>query len=105
MKIEEAIAQLIEEKANGTQSIVLAYWKADLFCREDDEGWHSDTELLESETDWSRVHDQMIDIISENDADDQEEDEPTEPSGLEIALRAHLVHNGLIEAESTEVQI
>ena len=65
MKIEEAIAQLIEEKANGTQSIVLAYWKADLFCREDDEGWHSDTELLESETDWSRVHDQMIDIISE----------------------------------------
>jgi hypothetical protein len=98
MKIEEAIAQLIEEKANGTQSIVLAYWKADLFCREDDEGWHSDTELLESETDWSRVHDQMIDIISE-------EDKPTEPSGLEIALRAHLVHNGLIEAESTEVQI
>jgi hypothetical protein len=65
MKIEEAIAQLIEEKANGTQSIVLAYWKADLFCREDDEGWHSDTETLESETDWSRVHDQMIDIISE----------------------------------------
>lgn len=94
MKIEDAIAQLTEEKNNGTQSIVLAYWKADLFGRKDDEAWHSDTELLESETDWSSVHDQMSDMIWTT--------SQREPSGLEIALRAHFVHNGFIEAESTE---
>ena len=63
MKIEEAIAQLIQEKNNGTKSIILAYWKADLFDREDDDGWHADTELVENEMDWSRTHDQMDDLI------------------------------------------
>ena len=64
MNIEDAIAQLIEEKNNGTQSIILAYWKADLFGREDDDEWHSDTELVEAEMDWSRAHDRMDDLIS-----------------------------------------
>ena len=63
MNIEDAIAQLIEEKNNGTQSIILAYWKADLFGREDDDEWHSDTELVEAEMDWSRAHDQMDDLL------------------------------------------
>lgn len=63
MKIEEAIAQLIEEKNNGTKSIILAYWKADLFDRQDDYEWESDTELVENEMDWSKAHDQMDDLI------------------------------------------
>ena len=64
MKIEDAIAQLIKEKNNGTQSIILAYWKADMFDQEDNDEWHSYTELVEDEMDWSRAHDQMTDLIS-----------------------------------------
>lgn len=65
MKIEDAIAQLIEEKNNGTKSIILAYWKADTFDRKDDYQWESDTEYVENEMDWSRAHDRMTDIIQE----------------------------------------
>jgi len=64
MNIKDAIALLIKEKNNGTQSIILAYWKADMFDQEDNDEWHSDTELVEDKMDWSRAHDQMTDLIS-----------------------------------------
>ena len=65
MTIENAIAQLIREQNKGTKSIVLAYWKADLFDSKDDEEWLANTEFLESETDWSSVNDQMTDLLQE----------------------------------------
>jgi len=37
MKIEKAIEMLQQEQKSGTKSIVFAYWKAELFGKEDDD--------------------------------------------------------------------
>ena len=63
MKIEDAINQLIEAKNQGTKSIVLAYWEADMFGRRDDDSWEWDSEQIEENMDWSHAHDQMTDYL------------------------------------------
>jgi hypothetical protein len=59
MHIDQAIKTLKEAKKNGTQAIILAYWDADMFDREDNQDWECDTSLLEDHFDWSRTHDQL----------------------------------------------
>jgi hypothetical protein len=63
MKIEDAINQLIEAKNQGVKSIVLAYWRAELFRKKDDESWEAESEWIENDMDWSRAHDDMSDLL------------------------------------------
>ena len=63
MKIEKAIEMLQQEQKSGTKSIVFAYWKAELFGKEDDESWEAESEWIENDMDWSRAHDQMCDLL------------------------------------------
>ena len=55
MKIEKAIEMLKEAQKHGAKSIILAYWEADMFEREDDESWEIDSEYIENEMDWILV--------------------------------------------------
>lgn len=59
MHIDEAIQTLKEAKKNGTKTIILAYWEADMFEREDNEEWKNDAEDLDNYFDWSSTHDQI----------------------------------------------
>ena len=63
MKIEQAIELLKQAQKSGTKNIVLAYWQADMFGREDNADWESEAELIENDMDWSRAHDQMSDLL------------------------------------------
>lgn len=73
MSINDAIKQLKERKAQGVKHVVLAYWEADMFEREDDDKWAADAEHIENNMDWSRAHEGMDDLLGSN--DDEEEDE------------------------------
>jgi hypothetical protein len=59
MKIEEAIKALQEEKKNGIKNVIMAYWTADSFEREDDTAWKEDLEILDTELDWSATHEDL----------------------------------------------
>ena len=67
MSINEAIKQLKECKANGVKHIVLAYWEADMFDREDDDKWAADAEYIENNADWSRAHEGLDDLLGQQD--------------------------------------
>jgi hypothetical protein len=66
MHIKEAIKLLKQEQKKGTENIIFAYWDSSSFDRKDDEDWAIDAEHVESEIDWSRTHELMSDIMSEN---------------------------------------
>lgn len=65
MKIDDAIKYLQERKAQGVKHIVLAYWEADMFERNDDSAWASDAEHIEDNADWSAAHDQMTELLND----------------------------------------
>jgi hypothetical protein len=56
MKIEEAIKALQEEKKNGTKNVIMVYWTAESFEREDDTAWKEDLEIIDTDMDWSNAH-------------------------------------------------
>lgn len=56
MTIDDAIEQLQRLKKEGVNAVVISWWDADCFGREDDENWAADAELLEEKMDWSNTH-------------------------------------------------
>jgi hypothetical protein len=60
MTIDEAIKLLEAEKAAGVKSIILAWWNADMFDRQDDEAWAADVEQIDDKFDWSSTHDDIL---------------------------------------------
>jgi hypothetical protein len=59
MKIEEAIKALQEEKKNGTKNVIMAYWTAEDFEREDDAAWQEDLEIIDTDMEWSNAHEDL----------------------------------------------
>jgi hypothetical protein len=59
MTIEKAIENLEAAKKRGVKSVILAYWKADQFRREDNEEWEHAAELVERKMDWSATRDDL----------------------------------------------
>jgi hypothetical protein len=55
MTIDQAIECLERAKEKGVKSIVIAFWEAEMFGREDDERWEEIAEHLD-EMDWSNCH-------------------------------------------------
>jgi hypothetical protein len=63
MKIEDAIELLQEEKNNGVENIILAYWTASAFNREEDSSWKKDIEIVDADYDWSEDHEAIGDLL------------------------------------------
>jgi hypothetical protein len=59
MTVDEAIQNLKAAKKRGIKSIVLAYWEADQFQREDNDEWEHAAGLVERKMDWSGTHDDI----------------------------------------------
>jgi len=59
MTIDEAIELLQAEKAAGTKSVILAWWNADMFSRQDDEAWEHAAEMVERKHDWSATQEDL----------------------------------------------
>lgn len=59
MTIDEAIETLKAEKQSGTKSLILAWWNADMFGRQDDEAWEHAADVVERKHDWSSTHDDL----------------------------------------------
>jgi hypothetical protein len=57
MTIDEAIKNLEAAKRGGVKSIVLAWWSADMFEREDNDDWQYAASMVERKMDWSATHD------------------------------------------------
>lgn len=53
MKIKEAIKDLQEMEKAGVKNIILAYWEAEDFNRDDDRTWAKDVKIVENNFDWS----------------------------------------------------
>lgn len=65
MTIDEAIANLESAKRGGVKSIVMAWWAADMFDRQDDESWQHDAEIIEDKMDWSVAHDAITWLLAQ----------------------------------------
>ena len=63
MKIKQAIKELQELEKNGVKNIILAFWEADNFDREDDKDWAEDVEIVDDSFDWSATHDDLNNYI------------------------------------------
>lgn len=59
MTIDEAISRLKAEKAAGVKSVIVAWWNADMFGRQDDEAWEHAAEMVERKHDWSSTHEDL----------------------------------------------
>jgi hypothetical protein len=59
MTIDEAIETLEAEKQSGTKSVILAWWNADMFGRQDDEAWEHAADTVERKHDWSSTHEDL----------------------------------------------
>ena len=59
MTIDEAIENLKAEKRRGTKSVIIAWWNADMFNRQDDDAWEHAADLVERKHDWSGTHDDL----------------------------------------------
>ena len=59
MTIDEAIENLKAEKRRGTKSIIIAWWHADMFNRQDDDTWEHAANLVERKHDWSSTHEDL----------------------------------------------
>jgi hypothetical protein len=64
MTIDEAIENLKDAKKKGVKNIILAWWAADMFGREDDETWQNDAAVVDEHMDWSATHDAIVDTIA-----------------------------------------
>jgi epoxyqueuosine reductase QueG len=65
MTIDEAIKNLENAKAKGAKAIIMAWWDAELFQKQDDHEWQAIAEQVESQMDWSSTHYDLSDLISE----------------------------------------
>jgi hypothetical protein len=63
MTVEEAIENLKEAKKRGVKSIILAYWEADQFNRQDDATWENAADIVERKMDWSSTHDDLATVL------------------------------------------
>jgi len=63
MKIKQAIKELQELEKNGVKNIILAFWEADNFDREDDKAWAEDVEIVDDSFDWSATHEDLNNYI------------------------------------------
>ena len=63
MKIKQAIKELQELEKNGVKNIILAFWEADNFDREDDKDWAEDVEIVDDSFDWSATHEDLNNYI------------------------------------------
>ena len=63
MKIKQAIKELQELEKNGVKNIILAFWEADDFDREDDKSWAEDVEIVDDSFDWSATHEDLNNYI------------------------------------------
>jgi hypothetical protein len=64
MTIDEAIENLKAAKKRGVKNIVLAYWEADQFEREDDDVWAEAADRIERKMDWSATHDDISVLLA-----------------------------------------
>lgn len=71
MTVDEAIKNLQQAKARGVKNIILAYWEAYGFGRNDDESWEEMAEHVESKMDWSRTHEDLDCLLEEFENDDE----------------------------------
>ena len=69
MTIDDAIKQLEDAKRNGKKNIVLAWWDASCFNRDDDNDWGAVCDIVEDKMDWSDAHEQMTDLITLSESD------------------------------------
>lgn len=81
MLIDEAIKMLQKEKAEGTKAIILAYWKSDMFDREDDASWSAAAAYAEDQSDWSRAHDMLSELMEEEEDDTEAKVTTLSPKG------------------------
>lgn len=63
MTINDAIAALERAKARGVKSVILAWWEADMFDRQDNEDWERATEIVEDKMDWSAAHSDLHSVL------------------------------------------
>jgi hypothetical protein len=63
MTIDEAIKNLKQAKAQGTKSVVLAWWSAEDFNKPDDQEWEATAARIEDKMDWSGTHDTMEALV------------------------------------------
>lgn len=68
MKIEDAIEMLQQAQKRGVKSIVLAFWEAEAFGLKDDDEWEATAEYVEDQMDWSYTHDDLSDLIEQDDS-------------------------------------
>jgi hypothetical protein len=66
MSIDDAIKELQEAKARGVKSLVLAYWEASAFDRQDNEDWAYASEWVGDSMDWSAAHAAIISLLCEH---------------------------------------
>lgn len=59
MTIDEAIELLKDEKKAGVKSVILAWWNADMFGRQDDDAWADAADIVERKHDWSSTNDDI----------------------------------------------
>lgn len=65
MTIDEAIENLKDAKTRGVKSIIMAWWDALEFSRQDDEAWEADAARVEDEMDWSSTHDKITEMLED----------------------------------------
>jgi hypothetical protein len=59
MKIKQAIKELQGLEKQGVKNIILAFWEAKDFDRDEDKSWVEDVEILDDSFDWSSTHDDL----------------------------------------------
>jgi len=63
MKIEDAIESLKKAQTSGVKSIIIAFWEASVFDRQDDAEWEKDCKFVEEDMDWSFPTEDIIEIL------------------------------------------
>lgn len=63
MRIKQAIKELQNLEKEGVKNIILAFWEAYDFDREDDSDWAEDVEIVDDSFDWSNTHEDLNTFI------------------------------------------
>jgi hypothetical protein len=59
MNIKQAIKELQGLEKQGVKNIILAFWGAEDFDRDEDKSWVEDMEILDDSFDWSSTHEDL----------------------------------------------
>jgi hypothetical protein len=59
MKIKQAIKELQGLEKQGVKNIILAFWEAEDFDRDEDKSWAEDVEIVDESFDWSATHEDL----------------------------------------------